>query len=57
VLLALPIDEKRAFLQFCTGCDRAAVAGLGALRLSVQVRQMYHIKAVFTHTDAVDLDL
>jgi hypothetical protein len=38
VLLALPVDEKRAFLQFCTGCDRAPVAGLGALRLLVQVR-------------------
>uniref|UniRef100_A0A383VIU1 HECT-type E3 ubiquitin transferase n=1 Tax=Tetradesmus obliquus TaxID=3088 RepID=A0A383VIU1_TETOB len=36
VLLALPVDEKRAFLQFCTGCDRAPVAGLGALRLLVQ---------------------
>ncbi|WIA34826.1 hypothetical protein OEZ86_013124 [Tetradesmus obliquus] len=36
VLLALPVDEQRAFLQFCTGCDRAPVAGLGALRLLVQ---------------------
>lgn len=37
VLLALPTDEKRAFLQFCTGCDRAPVAGLAALKLVVQV--------------------
>uniref|UniRef100_A0A383WLR6 HECT-type E3 ubiquitin transferase n=1 Tax=Tetradesmus obliquus TaxID=3088 RepID=A0A383WLR6_TETOB len=36
VLLALPVYEKRAFLQFCTGCDRAPVAGLGALRLLLQ---------------------
>ncbi len=37
VLLALPIDEKRQFLQFCTGCDRAPVAGLAALKLLIQV--------------------
>eukprot|EP00879_Flechtneria_rotunda_P021024 GHRR01022146.1.p1 GENE.GHRR01022146.1~~GHRR01022146.1.p1 ORF type:complete len:434 (+),score=170.36 GHRR01022146.1:385-1686(+) len=36
VLLGLSIDDKRAFLQFCTGCDRAPVAGLAALRLLVQ---------------------
>eukprot|EP00878_Enallax_costatus_P024544 GHUV01026197.1.p1 GENE.GHUV01026197.1~~GHUV01026197.1.p1 ORF type:complete len:385 (+),score=102.26 GHUV01026197.1:393-1547(+) len=36
VLLALPIEEKRQFLQFCTGCDRAPVAGLAALKLLVQ---------------------
>lgn len=38
VLQALPLDEKRAFLQFATGCDRAPVAGLKALNLLVQVR-------------------
>jgi ABC-type protease/lipase transport system fused ATPase/permease subunit len=37
VLHSLPLDEKRAFLQFATGCDRAPVAGLKALRLVVQV--------------------
>lgn len=36
VLQSLPIDEKRSFLQFATGCDRAPVAGLKALRLLVQ---------------------
>lgn len=37
VLQSLPLDEKRAFLQFATGCDRAPVAGLKALNLLVQV--------------------
>jgi hypothetical protein len=37
VLLALPTDGKRLFLQFCTGCDRAPIAGLAALKLLVQV--------------------
>jgi hypothetical protein len=37
VLHSLPLDEKRCFLQFATGCDRAPVAGLKALRLVVQV--------------------
>jgi hypothetical protein len=30
------LDLKKKFLAFVTGCDRAPVAGLGALRLLIQ---------------------
>eukprot|EP00198_Chlamydomonas_reinhardtii_P006699 XP_001696035.1 predicted protein [Chlamydomonas reinhardtii] len=36
VLSGLDLDQKRRFLAFTTGCDRAPVAGLGALVLTIQ---------------------
>ncbi|GFR49165.1 hypothetical protein Agub_g11186, partial [Astrephomene gubernaculifera] len=36
VLSELDLDAKRRFLAFTTGCDRAPVAGLGALVLTIQ---------------------
>lgn len=36
VLHSLPLEQKRAFLSFTTGSDRAPVGGLGKLPLCVQ---------------------
>lgn len=36
MLHSLPLDQKRAFLTFATGCDRAPVGGLGHLALLIQ---------------------
>ncbi|PNH11036.1 Ubiquitin-protein ligase E3A, partial [Tetrabaena socialis] len=36
VLSELDMDQKRRFLAFSTGCNRAPVAGLGALVLTIQ---------------------
>jgi len=35
VVHSLSPEEKRSFLQFCTGCDRAPVGGLGRLQFVV----------------------
>lgn len=35
VVHALPPDEQRAFLSFCTGSDRAPIRGLGSIRFEV----------------------
>ena len=35
---ALSMEQKRKFLAFTTGCDRAPVGGLGKLTLVIQVR-------------------
>ena len=32
------MEQKRKFLAFTTGCDRAPVGGLGKLTLVIQVR-------------------
>lgn len=37
VVHALSPEQKRCFLQFCTGCDRAPVGGLGRLPLVVSL--------------------
>jgi hypothetical protein len=58
VLQSLALDEKRSFLQFATGCDRAPVAGLKALRLLIQVssvRRTKHQYLGFIHHDSVML--
>lgn len=34
-------DERRAFLKFFTGSDRAPIGGLGALRCLIQVRVIF----------------
>lgn len=36
VLHSLPLEQKRAFLAFTTGCDRAPVGGLAHLPLLIQ---------------------
>lgn len=36
VVNALPIAEKKKFLKFVTGSDRAPVGGLGNLKITVQ---------------------
>jgi hypothetical protein len=33
----LPLDEKKRFLKFFTGSDRAPIGGLGTLRCLIQV--------------------
>ena len=37
VVHALPLEQKRKFLAFTTGCNRAPVGGLGKLILVIQV--------------------
>lgn len=32
----LPMDQKRRFLSFTTGCDRVPVGGMGQLTLVIQ---------------------
>ncbi|KAL3150237.1 hypothetical protein ABBQ32_000095 [Trebouxia sp. C0010 RCD-2024] len=36
VVMALSFEQKKSFLRFCTGCDRAPVEGLAALKLTIQ---------------------
>lgn len=36
VVMALTFEQKKSFLRFCTGCDRAPVEGLAALKLTIQ---------------------
>ena len=38
VVHGLSTEQKRKFLAFTTGCDRAPVGGLGKLTLVIQVR-------------------
>lgn len=32
----MPLDQKRAFLSFTTGCDRSPIGGLADLKLLIQ---------------------
>ncbi|DBA87172.1 TPA: hypothetical protein ACH3X2_005178 [Trebouxia sp. C0005] len=36
VVMALTFEQKKSFLRFCTGCDRAPVEGLSGLKLTIQ---------------------
>ncbi len=43
----LPLDEKKRFLKFFTGSDRAPIGGLGTLRCLIQVRIVTHVAPRF----------
>ncbi len=36
----LPLEEKKRFLKFFTGSDRAPIGGLGSLRCLIQVSSL-----------------
>lgn len=49
VVHALPLPDKKRFLKFVTGSDRAPVGGLGNLRITVQ-READSERLPTTHT-------
>ena len=50
VVHALPLPQKKAFLRFVTGSDRAPLGGLGKLRIVVQREGPDSDRLPTTHT-------